>query len=216
MYRFIFSSEFETFTVYWNDSLGTNFWFQVGNLFQILTMFVFNIGDCISMDTLSACLSLSQLLNRFLIKRLYTLFLVQKSVFVGYCYILVALNVCGKVLFLQELEGSKPLTAFRSFDNPKREIIRAPVRSKSMLSAFFVKQKATKLKAGYVAWISMRTSQWRHHYVNLSFMPMELPVIISLVWFFGSWFLHSVVYQLLEMKISFSFSFFPRFSYLGF
>ncbi|XVF33237.1 hypothetical protein REPUB_Repub17cG0151400 [Reevesia pubescens] len=51
----------------------------------------------------------------------------------------------------RELEGSKPLTAFRSFDNSRREIIRAPVRSKSMLSAFFVKQKATKLKAGYVA-----------------------------------------------------------------
>ncbi|XVE73781.1 hypothetical protein DITRI_Ditri11bG0145900 [Diplodiscus trichospermus] len=51
----------------------------------------------------------------------------------------------------RELEGSKPLTAFRSFDNPKREIIRAPVRSKSLLSAFFVKQKAMKLKAGYVA-----------------------------------------------------------------
>ncbi|XVF22453.1 hypothetical protein REPUB_Repub12eG0173900 [Reevesia pubescens] len=51
----------------------------------------------------------------------------------------------------KELEGSKPLTAFRSFDNPRREIIRAPVRSKSLLSALFVKQKATKLKAGYVA-----------------------------------------------------------------
>ncbi|XVF73100.1 hypothetical protein PTKIN_Ptkin12aG0174200 [Pterospermum kingtungense] len=51
----------------------------------------------------------------------------------------------------RELEGSKPLTAFRSFDNTKREIIRAPVRSKSMLSAFFVKSKAAKLKAGYVA-----------------------------------------------------------------
>ncbi|XP_022770513.1 protein ABIL1-like [Durio zibethinus] len=51
----------------------------------------------------------------------------------------------------RELEGSKPLTAFGSFDNPRREIIRAPVRNKSMLSAFFVKQKATKLKAGFVA-----------------------------------------------------------------
>ncbi|MBA0646210.1 hypothetical protein Goklo_014191, partial [Gossypium klotzschianum] len=50
-----------------------------------------------------------------------------------------------------ELEGSKPLTAFRSFDNPKRDIIRAPVRSKSVLSSFFVKQKQMKLKAGYVA-----------------------------------------------------------------
>ncbi|MBA0763487.1 hypothetical protein Gotri_012922, partial [Gossypium trilobum] len=50
-----------------------------------------------------------------------------------------------------ELEGSKPLTAFRSLDNPKRDIIRAPVRSKSVLSSFFVKQKQMKLKAGYVA-----------------------------------------------------------------
>ncbi|OMO64380.1 putative Protein ABIL1 [Corchorus capsularis] len=51
----------------------------------------------------------------------------------------------------RELEGSKPMTAFRSFENPKLDIIRAPVRSKSVLSAFFVKQKAPKLKAGYVA-----------------------------------------------------------------
>ncbi|GMP61285.1 hypothetical protein CsSME_00023807 [Camellia sinensis var. sinensis] len=44
-------------------------------------------------------------------------------------------------------EGSKPLTAFKSFDNPNRlQIIRAPVRSKSLLSSFFVKQKKTKLK----------------------------------------------------------------------
>ncbi|KAI5598760.1 hypothetical protein POPTR_002G165900v4 [Populus trichocarpa] len=46
------------------------------------------------------------------------------------------------------LDTSKPLTAFRSFDNPRHEIVRAPVRSKSMLSAFFVKQKTPKLKAG--------------------------------------------------------------------
>ncbi|KAF9669026.1 hypothetical protein SADUNF_Sadunf14G0064600 [Salix dunnii] len=49
------------------------------------------------------------------------------------------------------LDGSKPLTAFRSFDNPRREIVRAPVRSRSMLSAFFVKQKTSKLKAGSVS-----------------------------------------------------------------
>ncbi|XP_011016287.1 PREDICTED: protein ABIL1-like isoform X1 [Populus euphratica] len=46
------------------------------------------------------------------------------------------------------LDASKPLTAFRSFDNPRHEIVRAPVRSKSMLSAFFLKQKTPKLKAG--------------------------------------------------------------------
>ncbi|GMI99004.1 ABI-1-like 1 [Hibiscus trionum] len=51
----------------------------------------------------------------------------------------------------REPEGSKPMTAFGSFDNQKRLIIRAPIRSKSLLSAFFVKQKAMKVKAGYVA-----------------------------------------------------------------
>ncbi|KAB5527155.1 hypothetical protein DKX38_021002 [Salix brachista] len=54
-------------------------------------------------------------------------------------------------LLFELLDGSKPLTAFRSFDNPRREIVRAPVRSKSMLSAFFVKQKTSKLKAGSVS-----------------------------------------------------------------
>ncbi|XP_044492219.1 protein ABIL1 isoform X1 [Mangifera indica] len=49
------------------------------------------------------------------------------------------------------LEGTKALTAFRSFDNPRREIVRAPARSKSMLSAFFVKQKTSKFKTGYVS-----------------------------------------------------------------
>ncbi|KAI3449227.1 hypothetical protein Pfo_005892 [Paulownia fortunei] len=44
-------------------------------------------------------------------------------------------------------EGSKPLTPYRSFGNPtQREIVRPPVRSRSMLSAFFVKQKTPKLK----------------------------------------------------------------------
>lgn len=43
--------------------------------------------------------------------------------------------------------SSKPMTPFRSFDNPRREIIRAPVRSKSMMSAFFAKQKAPRLKS---------------------------------------------------------------------
>ncbi|XP_065859793.1 protein ABIL1 isoform X2 [Euphorbia lathyris] len=52
----------------------------------------------------------------------------------------------------QELsEGSKPLTAFRSFENPRREIIRTPARSKSMLSGFFVKQKTPKPKAGPIS-----------------------------------------------------------------
>ncbi|KAL2552925.1 Protein ABIL1 [Forsythia ovata] len=46
------------------------------------------------------------------------------------------------------LEGSKPMTPFRSFDNPtQREIVRTPVRSKSVLSNFFVKQKTSKLKS---------------------------------------------------------------------
>ncbi|XP_021887809.1 protein ABIL1 [Carica papaya] len=51
----------------------------------------------------------------------------------------------------KDLEGSKPLTAFGSFDNPRHETLRAPARSKSMLSVFFVKQKTPKLRAGYVS-----------------------------------------------------------------
>ncbi|KAK4493120.1 hypothetical protein RD792_018032 [Penstemon davidsonii] len=47
----------------------------------------------------------------------------------------------------ESLESSKPLTQYRSFDNPTQmAIIRPPVRSKSMLSAFFAKQKTPKLK----------------------------------------------------------------------
>lgn len=55
---------------------------------------------------------------------------------------------------LQELlESSKPLTAFRSFDSPRREVVHAPTRSKSVLSAFFVKQKTPKRRAGPVSWM---------------------------------------------------------------
>ncbi|KAL5572026.1 hypothetical protein UlMin_021623 [Ulmus minor] len=48
------------------------------------------------------------------------------------------------------IDGSKPMTAFRSFDNrnQNRQIVRVPVRSRSMLSAFFVKQKTPKVKGG--------------------------------------------------------------------
>ncbi|OIT07366.1 PREDICTED: protein ABIL1 [Nicotiana attenuata] len=49
------------------------------------------------------------------------------------------------------LEGSKPLTPYRSFDNPRRDIIRAHNRSRSMLSAFFVKHKTPKLKTSAVS-----------------------------------------------------------------
>ncbi|XP_058100203.1 protein ABIL1-like isoform X2 [Magnolia sinica] len=45
-------------------------------------------------------------------------------------------------------EGTKALLAFRSFDTPgRREVSRPPVRSKSMLSAFFAKNKSAKLKS---------------------------------------------------------------------
>ncbi|GMI73625.1 ABI-1-like 1 [Hibiscus trionum] len=54
-------------------------------------------------------------------------------------------------MLFQLSEGSKPSTAFRlrSFDNQKRENIRAPVRGKKAVSAFFGKQKA-KLKALHI------------------------------------------------------------------
>ncbi|KAJ9556010.1 hypothetical protein OSB04_010624 [Centaurea solstitialis] len=41
-------------------------------------------------------------------------------------------------------EGPKPMTPFRSFDNPRRDSVRGPARSKSLLAAFFVKQKTPK------------------------------------------------------------------------
>ncbi|KAL8136389.1 hypothetical protein V2J09_002390 [Rumex salicifolius] len=47
--------------------------------------------------------------------------------------------------------ASKPMTPYRSFDNGSRQITRAPVRNKSMLSAFFVKQKGLKRHAGSVS-----------------------------------------------------------------
>ncbi|KAI3411219.1 uncharacterized protein J3R85_018270 [Psidium guajava] len=49
-------------------------------------------------------------------------------------------------------EGAKPLSTFRSFDTSnQREIVRTPARSKSMLSAFFVKPKTAKMKASAVS-----------------------------------------------------------------
>ncbi|KAJ8900465.1 hypothetical protein K2173_025242 [Erythroxylum novogranatense] len=59
----------------------------------------------------------------------------------------VAMQAFG-VLRREPLDSSKP---FRSFDNSRREIVRAPVQSKSILSAFFVKQKSSKLKIGSVS-----------------------------------------------------------------
>ncbi|GFP94615.1 protein abil1 [Phtheirospermum japonicum] len=60
----------------------------------------------------------------------------------------VAMQTLG-VTRRESSEGSKPLTPYRSFANntPQREIVRPPVRSKSMLAAFFVKQKTPKLKS---------------------------------------------------------------------
>ncbi|XP_041001919.1 protein ABIL1 isoform X1 [Juglans microcarpa x Juglans regia] len=50
------------------------------------------------------------------------------------------------------MESSKALTTYRSFENQnRRAIVHVPVRSKSVLSSFFVKQKTSKMKAGSVA-----------------------------------------------------------------
>ncbi|KAM7276258.1 hypothetical protein ACFE04_018124 [Oxalis oulophora] len=57
---------------------------------------------------------------------------------------------CG-VACKDTTDDLKSFMAFRSFDNQRREMMRPPVRSKSMLSAFFTKQKTPKLKAGYVS-----------------------------------------------------------------
>ncbi|PWA91593.1 ABI-1-like 1 [Artemisia annua] len=49
------------------------------------------------------------------------------------------------------VEGQNPMMSFRSFDDPKCEIPRAPMRSKSVLSSFFVKQKTPKLRTSAVS-----------------------------------------------------------------
>lgn len=49
------------------------------------------------------------------------------------------------------VEGPRTVMSFRSFDNPRREITHAPVRSKSVLSSFFVKQKTPKLRTSAVS-----------------------------------------------------------------
>lgn len=48
------------------------------------------------------------------------------------------------------VQDSKPATPYRSADNSRHAIVKAPVRHKSMLSAFFVKQKTSKLRTGTV------------------------------------------------------------------
>ncbi|XP_040989182.1 protein ABIL1-like [Juglans microcarpa x Juglans regia] len=49
------------------------------------------------------------------------------------------------------MKSSQALTRYRSFENQnRRDIACVPVRSKSILSSFFVKQKTPKLKAGSV------------------------------------------------------------------
>ncbi|XP_057805757.1 protein ABIL1 [Salvia miltiorrhiza] len=60
----------------------------------------------------------------------------------------VAMQTLG-VVQRDAFEGSKPLTPYRSFDNLiQRGIVRPPVRSRSVLSAFFVKQKTPRLRTG--------------------------------------------------------------------
>ncbi|KAI7758397.1 hypothetical protein M8C21_013085 [Ambrosia artemisiifolia] len=49
------------------------------------------------------------------------------------------------------VEGPRTVMSFRSFENPKQEIAQAPIRSKSVLSSFFVKQKTPKLRTGMVS-----------------------------------------------------------------
>ncbi|XP_022895521.1 protein ABIL1-like [Olea europaea var. sylvestris] len=52
-----------------------------------------------------------------------------------------------RVAWRDSQESSSVLMPFRSFGNPtRRETVRTPVRSKSVLSSFFVKQKNQKLK----------------------------------------------------------------------
>ncbi|KAK7337994.1 hypothetical protein VNO77_18588 [Canavalia gladiata] len=58
------------------------------------------------------------------------------------------LDVTGR----DALKGSKPLKTFGSFDNLNgRETVRVHTRSKSVVSSFFIKQRAARLRAGSVS-----------------------------------------------------------------
>lgn len=90
---------------------------------------------------------------------------------------------CIKMLLVSyvqdSLEGSKQLTAFRSFDNPKRrEAVQVPTRSKSVLSAFFAKQKTPKLKASSFLWIhSQLISLWFKLWIMILSVAASLAMI---------------------------------------
>ena len=50
-------------------------------------------------------------------------------------------------LHFQDQLKTRPLSSFSSFDNPRgRQIQKAPLRTKSMLAAFFVKHRSAKMK----------------------------------------------------------------------
>ncbi|KAJ0614488.1 hypothetical protein HanIR_Chr02g0063011 [Helianthus annuus] len=49
------------------------------------------------------------------------------------------------------VEGPRTVMSFRSFDNPRQEVVQAPIRSKSVLSSFFCEQKTPKLRTWLVS-----------------------------------------------------------------
>uniref|UniRef100_A0A453F2R2 Uncharacterized protein n=1 Tax=Aegilops tauschii subsp. strangulata TaxID=200361 RepID=A0A453F2R2_AEGTS len=50
-------------------------------------------------------------------------------------------------LHFQDQPGARHLASFSSLDNPRgRQIQKAPVRTKSMLAAFFVRHRSGKMK----------------------------------------------------------------------
>ncbi|KAJ0776562.1 hypothetical protein HanPI659440_Chr02g0041891 [Helianthus annuus] len=56
------------------------------------------------------------------------------------------------VFFRQDnVEGPRTVMSFRSFDNPRQEVVQAPIRSKSVLSSFFCEQKTPKLRTWLVS-----------------------------------------------------------------
>lgn len=51
------------------------------------------------------------------------------------------------LLYFQDQPTTRHLSSFSSLDNPRgRQIQKAPLRTKSMLAAFFVKHRSAKMK----------------------------------------------------------------------
>jgi hypothetical protein len=77
---------------------------------------------------------------------IFILFLIKKVTNCRFCLFMTNVYLTDH-LYFQNQSGVKEFSTFHSFDNPKgRAIQKAPVGTKSMLAALFIKHKSAKMK----------------------------------------------------------------------